>query len=561
LAVAVLALAAGGASARPPVAKLGQGAAHRVDKRGDHSGKRVAAPVRGHPADARRSERALPVAPPPEPEPRLAGSPEDPREQRIVRLRERLTEILRERPLSRTRVGVEVVDAGDGEVLYAYNADKLFNPASNTKILTTAAALTELGADYRYRTSLHGPTPDDDGVVHGDVELRGSGDPSLGTRGIADLARATAAAGITRIAGDVLADGRFHDTAHPDTALGEGALIFNHNMYTVHVQPTAPKRPAAVTVEFTAPDLFSVDARVVTVGGKRKTRITVDSARGRDGRLVVIVRGRINERADARINRRLGDGSICAAATLRRALEDFGVTVTGTVRHGGLHGDAPLLAEHRSQPLADICRVSNKDSNNFVAETILKTLARERFGAPATPAKGERAIADFLDPLGFARNTYRIINGSGLTHENRIQPSGLARLLRHLYLDLSVAPEFLTSLAIGGIDGTIRNRFTSADAVGRVRAKTGTLSGVSALSGYAGESSGVLIFSILVENFSHRRLDEVRQAQVRLVREMLAYLRAGKPAGTPGQGTTVLPGDESNDSDVGDDDPSLGGGG
>src|SRR4029077_20314553 len=103
----------------------------------------------------------------------------------------------------------------------------------------------------------------------------------------------------------------------------------------------------------------------------------------------------------------------------------------------------------------------------------------------------------------------------------------------HLYLDLSVAPEFLTSLAIGGIDGTIRHRFTSPDAIGKVRAKTGTLSGVSALSGYAGEGGGVFIFSILVENFSHRRVTEVRQAQVRLVREMLAYLRADRPSNGP----------------------------
>jgi D-alanyl-D-alanine carboxypeptidase/D-alanyl-D-alanine-endopeptidase (penicillin-binding protein 4) len=533
----------------------GRAAVHKAERHEGEAAARPAPPKEGSLPNGRQG-RELPESPTVA-APRPAGDPGDPREARIAELRERLTQVLHERPLSRTRVGVEVVDAGDGDVLFSYNADKLFNPASNTKILTTAAALSQLGSDYRYRTSLHGPEADAAGVVHGDVELRGSGDPSLGTVGIADLARATAAAGVTRIEGDVLADGRYRDAEQRDAALGEGALIFNRNVYTVHVQPTEPKHVAAVDIEFSAPDLFVVDNKVVTVTGKR-TRISVDLARARDGRLVVITRGRINARSDTRIRRRLGDGSLSAAATLRRALADFGVEVTGGVRRGGLASDAPLLAEHRSAPLADICRVSNKDSNNFVAESIFKTLARERFGAPATPAKGARAVGDLLHPLGIS--SYKVVNGSGLTHENRIQPSALARLLRHLYLDLSVAPEFLTSLAIGGIDGTIRNRFTSSDSIGRVRAKTGTLSGVSALSGYAGETGGVLVFSILVENFTHRRLDEVRQAQVRLVREMLAYLRANKPIRT--LPTIVVPDETGGDSDadVSDDDPGFTGG-
>src|SRR5207249_3002503 len=140
----------------------------------------------------------------------------------------------------------------------AYNADKLFNPASNTKILTTAAALSLLGPDYRYLTTLRGPTPDCDGVVHGDVELRGSGDPSLTTAGIAELAGAVAASGIERIEGALLADGRFRDSAHPGTAEGGGALIFNRNIYTVVVRPTEPRRPAAISVE-PYPGLFHVE--------------------------------------------------------------------------------------------------------------------------------------------------------------------------------------------------------------------------------------------------------------------------------------------------------------
>ncbi len=493
--------------------------------------------------------------------PRPVANPGDPHEQRIQLLRDRLEAALHEAPLKRTRVGVEVMTASDGDVLYAHNAEKLFNPASNTKMLTTAAALTHLGGDFRYVTALYGPAPDHDGVVHGDVELRGSGDPSLSTTDLADLARTVAASGVTKIDGAVLADGRFHDAAHGGAVSGDQALILNRNTYAVRVRPTEPGHPALVDVEPPLPDYVVVESRVTTVAGKR-TRLRFDQRRDRDGvRLVITASGRVNDRSDALVRRRIGDSTLYAAAAVRQALRDFGVEVTGTLRVGTLAADTPLLAEHRSVPLSEICRVSNKESNNFVADTIYKTVGGELYGLPGTFAKGTRAVDELLAPLGFGRGSYTIVNGSGLTHENRIQPSGLARLLRHLYFDLSVAPEFMASLAVGGIDGTIRGRFLGTDAVGLVRAKTGTLSGVSALSGYVGDTGEVLIFSIFVEGFRHRTLNAIRQAQVRMVEAMLTYLRSDQPKVRPGTGEPgqAIPGAPVDDSES-DGDPVGAGG-
>ena len=494
------------------------------------SGKSKKDPPHGRKA-SKAHERARHEAPVHEPDdttPRTASNPADPREQRISQLRERLENLLHEKPLSRTRIGVTVLDARDGDVLYAHNADRLFNPASNTKILTTAAALEQLGGNYHYQTQLRGPEPDEHGVVHGSVELRGTGDPSLTTQGLAEIACDLAARGITRIEGDVLADGKFRDPKHPGEALGGGALILNRNVYTVHVRPTEPRHNAIVTVEPYSPEYFVVENKVTTVSGRR-TRLRLDAYR-RDGKFVVVAKGRINPKADVKLKEHLGDGALYAAATLRGALLDYGIEMGGGIQSGGLSGDAPLLAEHQSIPLAEICRVSNKDSNNFVADTIFKTLGREKFGGAATLQKGARAVEELLAPIGLTPGLMKIVNGSGLTHENRVQPLALVKLLRHLYFDLAVAPDFLTSLAVGGIDGTIKNRF-SGDMVGRVRAKTGTLSNVSALSGYVGDTGEVLIFSILVDNFHHRSLEEIRHAQVQLVREMMAYVRAGKPGG------------------------------
>lgn len=485
--------------------------------------------------------------------PRDVADPDDPREQRIAKLRERLLEVLHDAPLNRTRVGMEVMQASNGDVLFAHNAARPFNPASNTKMLTTAAAMSYLGADFRYHTALYGPEPDADGVIRGDVVLRGSGDPSLTTTDVAEIARALSARGVQRIEGDLYADPRFHARGHKpsDPGDGEGALILNRNTYGVRVRPGDVGHAALVSVEPRV-ELFTVENQATTVHGKR-SRLRIDSYR-KDDHLVVTVRGRIADNRGEYVDlRRLADGSLLAASVLRVALTDFGIELGGRVRAGNVVSTS-LLAEHVSAPLSEVCRISNKPSNNFVAEAIYKTLGGELYGMPGTLAKGTRAVIDYLSSVGIKPGAYRIVNGSGLTHENRITPADLSTMLRKIYYDLSVAPEFLASLAVAGIDGTIRNRFLGTDAVGLVRAKTGTLTGVSALSGYVGEKDDVLIFSIFVEGFRHRRTNEVRHAQVRMVEAMLSYLRADAPSPNAGERNGEVPADVDYESDG---DPTL----
>ena len=489
--------------------------------------------------------------------PRAVADPNDPREQRIAKLRDRLVAVLHDAPLNRTKVGVEVMQASNGDVLFAHNAAVQFNPASNTKMLTTAAAISYLGADYRYHTALYGPEPDADGVVHGDVVLRGSGDPSLITTDVAEIARGLSARGVKRIEGDLLADPRFHARGHKadDPGDGEGALILNRNTYGVRVRPGDVGHPALVSVEPKV-ELFGVENQTTTVHGKR-SRLRIDSYR-KDDRLIVTVRGRIADNRDDYVDlRRLADGSLLAASVLRSAFADFGVELSGRVRAGNVAATT-MLAEHVSAPLSEVCRISNKPSNNFVAEAIYKTLGGELYGAPGTLAKGTRAVMDFLTTEGIKPGAYRIVNGSGLTHENRITPQDLSSLLRKIYYDLSVAPEFMSSLAVAGIDGTIRNRFMGTDAVGLVRAKTGTLNGVSALSGYVGEKDDVLIFSIFVEGFRHRRTNEVRHAQVRMVEAMLSYLRSDQAAPSAGERNDEIPAAPDDSEADGDPDPPAG---
>lgn len=446
-------------------------------------------------------------------------------ESRASVLHEQLLSILHERPLSRARVGLVVMRASDGVVLFSHNPERAFNPASNTKMLTTASAIATLGGDYRYRTTLHGPAPDDNGLIRGDVTLRGMGDPSLGTNDLTELAEHLRALGVRRIEGDLWVDSTFHSDGMAQSPEPPGsALILDRNLLTVHIEPGELKRAPRVWIE-PGGEHFVIDNKAVTQNGRR-SRLNVSTFREGE-RIVVSVRGRIaQDRGEYIDKQRLGDGALLAGWTLRSALAAFDIELVGAVRLGTLSDEARvLLASHESSPMSDICKIANKPSNNFVSEVIFKTVGAEVFGWPGTFQKGARAVAQYLNRMGLSSSSFRLVNGSGLTHENRITPSALALLLRRIYFDLAVAPDFLNSLAIGGIDGTIKHRFLGTEAVGLVRAKTGTLSGVSALSGYVGEKDDVLIFSIFVEGFRSRAKNDVRRAQVRMVTGMLRYLR------------------------------------
>jgi D-alanyl-D-alanine carboxypeptidase/D-alanyl-D-alanine-endopeptidase (penicillin-binding protein 4) len=184
---------------------------------------------------------------------------------------------------------------------------------------------------------------------------------------------------------------------------------------------------------------------------------------------------------------------------------------------------AARQCEWAGQPL--LIRRVNKNSDNEWAERVLEAAGAETYGGSANTAKGVRALRDALTDLGVPSSGYSPANGSGLGHQNRVAPSTMADLLRKLYFDPRVGPDLLQSLSVGGVDGTTRNRFRGSAAAERVRAKTGTLNGVSCLSGYVGDQSDLVVFSIMVEGLRHRAVNSVRGAQVSAVNAMMRYAR------------------------------------
>ncbi|HEX4404885.1 MAG TPA: D-alanyl-D-alanine carboxypeptidase/D-alanyl-D-alanine-endopeptidase, partial [Polyangia bacterium] len=441
--------------------------------------------------------------------------------ERTVRMQAALREILADSALRRTRVGIRVMEARTGRLLFEKRGTTLMDPASNQKVLATTTALVRLGADWRYRTELTGPAPDADGVVAGDIVLRGSGDPTVTGADLAAMAAWLAARGVRRIDGAVVADPRrigseqaaAEDDAGEDDATADDAgeaprsvsprapLVVNHGLMSIRVRPGASAGwPAEITTAPTGESFVVKNGARTKPGGK--TRVTVRLALA-GARIQIEIAGRIAlGHRPLVFRRRVPQQALYSAVLLRAALEGAGVAVRDPARLGAPRaGRAPavMLARHESAPLVVLLRRINKDSDNDHAERVLETTGAEVYGGAPTTEKGLRVLREVIGELGLPPGSYVPRNGSGLGHANRITADAMADLLRALYLDPRVGPELMQSLSVGGIDGTTRNRFKGTLEARRVRAKTGTLAGKSCLSGLVGDGPDVLAFSILVQ--------------------------------------------------------------
>ncbi len=505
---------------------------------------RAAAPARKEPADpgakAQTAEKAKGKGgksrkrPPPNDPVRSRGEvvmpvppASDPDRARIEQLQQALAMLLSRGPLARTHVGVEVRRLKDDRLLFAQNSNVQFDPASNEKILTTAAALTLLGPSWTYRTVLAGPRPRADGIIAGDVYLRGSGDPMLSFEHLVEIAREVQARGVTRITGGIVVEetgyqsaGAPVDSSDEEDELGYAPLTLNRNRVVIRVAPGPIGAAPSVTVD---PPVFQVSNTARTVGRGRGLRVEIV---GGPGAGLVRVSGKVAR--GSLIKRRPPKPALFTAATLGKILADLGIVVNRPVRTGRV-GKTELVLGSHDTPMSMAIRPSNIYSNNFYAERIFQTLGVEIYGAPATAEKGQKALAELMRRAGIAPSAYHAQNGSGLAHCNRITPAAVTRLLRHVYYDLEVAPDFLSSLSVGGISGTTRRRFIGHPAAGLVRAKTGTLRSKSALSGFVGDKDDVLVFSILADSFRHGRQNQIRGAGAYLVDAMLRFARGGSP--------------------------------
>lgn len=407
------------------------------------------------------------------------------------------------------KVGVYIRSISARETLFDHRATEKRIPASNIKLLTTAAALRYLGPDYTFPTDVYAHGEIEGGYLFGDLYLKGYGDPSLVQERVRELAYSIHLKGIRRISGDLIGDDSFFDSERYGKKwkvkgsakaylAPYSALAVNFSLVRVLAE-AGPKPGALARVQLVPPsDAIGLKNTLKTTSRRRRARVLVRRRAGKR-KDWIHVSGRIPFRKGTRrYTVAVSDPTRFAAGTFSALLKREGIRIQGKVLTGTTPPEARLLIRQNSRPLGEIIRGLNKHSNNLMAELILKTMGAEMFGLPGTTEKGLLAVQRLLIQAGVPPGSFDLADASGLSRLNKITPKAIVAVLESMFHDFRLFPEYLASLAVVGVDGTIRKRLRRSSAARRVRAKTGLLAGVHALSGYAAADNGeTLVFSIL----------------------------------------------------------------
>jgi D-alanyl-D-alanine carboxypeptidase/D-alanyl-D-alanine-endopeptidase (penicillin-binding protein 4) len=423
----------------------------------------------------------------------------------------RLAAALTARPFDPQSTGVEVLSLPDGNRIFSHNARRPLRPASTMKILTSAAALTLLNPEFVYATDIIASGPiDETGTLAGNLYIRGSGAPDLVAEAWWLIARELARLGLRRVTGDLIADDSYFDAEPrppgwpPPSAdswynAPVSALSCNFNVVTVRATPGSHSgaRPTLDLEPTTS--FFRITNRARTAA--RRTSLSVDRLFDH-GRNTLIVDGNIRLGSDPVVfHRAVENPTLFALHTFRDIAMREGIVIEGTLRKGLVPAEGRRLHSHRSRPLAVLVRDMNKNSNNFMAEALLKTIGARIEGEPGTTEKGIETMRSYLTELGVATTRARLVDGSGLSDLNRLQARLLTETLVRVQRDFTIGPELVGSLSVGGIDGTLDERFSNGVDRRRIRAKTGRLAGVATLAGYAVNRDGrAFAFAVLAND-------------------------------------------------------------
>lgn len=466
-------------------------------------------------------------------------------------LQDRIQKIINSDPASsRAFWGIDVEDAGTGKVLYNQNPDKLFTPASNTKLFTTAATFALIGPDYRFHTTVETTTPPDcNGRVPGDLVLVGRGDPNLSGRvlpyhlktervpppakALEDLADQIVRAGVHSVDGDIVGndsyfiyerygEGWSQDDLMWDYGAPMSALTVNDNVVFAEIKPAEHVGDKAFLTVDPYTEYFQIQNMVTTAAAGTKRNVGIDREPGSSQ---ITLWGTIpqDDKGDGEALA-IDDPALANAQLLRRMLEKRGVVVLGKTRSAhkeiwrfpplqgedAFYADAPLatntptpapvvLAQHDSLPLGEDLRVINKVSQNLHVELMLRLLGKLK-GPSGSISGGAQVVKNFLMQAGLTPDEFGFQDGSGMSRENLVTPQAVVKLLRFA----STQPwgtAFRETLPLAAVDGSLSTRFLGVAAQGRVSAKTGFLAGVHALSGYAQTKHGNnVVFSVMLNH-------------------------------------------------------------
>lgn len=423
----------------------------------------------------------------------------------------RIDSVLASPIFTTAQAGISVIDLKTKQPIFLQNEKKLFRPASNQKLLTTAASLVFLGTDYKFQTSMYLTGEVIDSVCSGDVFYVGGFDPEFSSTNLDSLTRELKKFGIKKINGNLYADVSSMDSLF----WGEGwmwnddpatyipylsPLTINKNTIKVYYEPGQVGTPAKIKL-FPQTSFFKIENGSTTIdSGKPNFIIDRDWLRRRNS---IFVGGTIPESAkkdSAEFN--VFDPAFYFLTLAKESLERNGISLVGKI-------DTLTLAQNAikvftfERDIKPVVTYTNKVSDNLNAELLFRTLAKKASSSKATSQNGKKLIDSLITISGASPKVYRVTDGSGLSYYNLTTAELLSKVLVYMYSqDKITFDAFFNSLPIGGIDGTLSNRYKNSPAKGNVFAKTGTISGVASLSGYIKtKKENWLAFSILIQNY------------------------------------------------------------
>jgi serine-type D-Ala-D-Ala carboxypeptidase/endopeptidase (penicillin-binding protein 4) len=415
-------------------------------------------------------------------------------------------------------IGLKVVSIDDGTILYERNSNKLFHPASNLKLLTTATAIHLLPSGFLFSTSLSTDGKISDNVLHGNLYVHGHGDPLLNTADLDTLAQRLLQKGIKSITGRLIGNINYFDTL----AWGRGwmwddepqadepfltPLSVNGNAVLLHITAGSKEHDSLS---------FSLEPQTSIVSVKNNGITTEDTsiekvhANRPHQTNTITIEGGIPPGETYDLGVSVPNPAHSFLRLFKERLEFAGIQIKGSPTIG--YSGGKNIITSFSHPLDSVIFRANRMSDNLAAELLLKTLAAENNTVPGTASDGIKLVMRYLHSVGIDTSMIMIADGSGVSWYNAATPNAMVRLLRYEALRQKTFSRFYSSLAIAGKEGTLRNRMTGARATDNVHAKTGTLTGVSCISGYVTSADNKLCaFSIFCNHFP---------GELRYIREM-----------------------------------------
>ncbi len=442
----------------------------------------------------------------------------------------KIDSLLSDPVLSSCFLGLKIISLDNGSVLYSKNSNKLFHPASNMKIVTTASAINALKTDYLFRTGLSSNSKIDNGVLQGDLLIEATGDPMLKTENIDSLIAQLSNKGITSIKGNLIADTSLFDGLY----WGSGWMWDDEpEAFEAFITPLTvnansimfkfkggKKQGDSVSYEMTPKvDFYKLTNEAITSSDTMlpKAKITRPSRVNS-----FTITGRVSP-SDTNQSYEVSvwQPEWYFLNLFKDRLEAKGISLLGKCKIEHIKKATPLA--EISHPLDSVLTQINKPSDNLAAEIMLKTLGREKYGKPGSAEKGLKVVTNFLLSCGVDTSLVNLADGSGLSFYDELSPDAFVKILKYQYKQKSFS-RFYESLPIAGVDGTLKNRMKGTKAERNVHAKTGTISGASTLSGYVTTADSVMIAFSFMSNHFTGEIRHLRMKQDKIL-EMLANLR------------------------------------